>query len=166
MLAWSAFEIAAAAYDWTSARALQAVELSGHKQAMTRLERQAVERERALEAQQAALAQTPSSAFAVSPAAGETALQAAERELRDTLIGFGAQAPIVEAASSGADSWFQFTIRWDENGNAVAPITAQLVQRYPQLLVFDLEMAKTTLVATRLSISARVVQTTRQDASP
>ncbi|MBL8537063.1 MAG: hypothetical protein JNM59_06630 [Hyphomonadaceae bacterium] len=165
LLVWGGVEAggglyAAGAEHWTSLQ-----RIAGHRTAMTRLEERARSAETELQTANAALAEHSGAAWRLTLNAGETPEQAAARQLRETLIELGAEAPVVdgEGAAGSSPARVTLTARWREPSATAPQILHALAQRHPAFTVERLSLANTDVATTEVVLTTPVLVATGRD---
>lgn len=158
LLIWGGVEAggalcAAGAEHWTNLQ-----RIAGHRAAMTRLEERARSADTELQIANAALAQHSGAAWRLTLNAGEMPALAAARQLRETLIELGAEAPVVdgEGAVGSSPARITLTARWREPSQTAPQILHALAQRHPEFGVERLSLQNGDVATTEIVLTAPV----------
>ena len=139
---WGCFEVAASAYAFSADKARQLEELSGQSAVMGRLtaQLQALQTDNQRKAAQIRrLRGPPAGAIQISSP------EALSVQMRDQLIGLGAQAPAVEitaAATAPGVQSLNIETRWREDASNAPALLQSFAQLYPDASVSELELSR------------------------
>lgn len=141
---WAALELGANFYQEASARAEALAQINGHRAAMGHL----AQRAEALEARENAavntLARSDQTAWRLDNAGGAAIETYAARQLRESLMGLGAEAPVVDGAQTQAGSLKQIRLsaHWREAAETAPSIFYALATQYPAFRVAALRVER------------------------
>jgi hypothetical protein len=153
LVLWGAFELSLHVYERSLQHWTQWQAIAGQHAATARLLDQARAVERQADAAEATLA--PQAQLVVTPGAQETPLQAAARELREKLLGLGAEAPVVDVVENEGQAP-HLNLRWLERPETSPAIFYGLAAQAPSLEVQSLALQRSNQVEVTVVISAPV----------
>lgn len=156
LLVWGGVEAGGAIYSSGAEHWADLQRLAGHRSAMTRLEERARTAESELHAANAALAEQNGVAWRVTAIEGEPPAQAAARQLRETLLELGAEAPVVDGEAASTPARVTLTARWREPGATAPQVLHALAQLYPAFAVEQLSLENADVVTTEIVLTTPV----------